>query len=89
VKLKLTLRTLAIGVETGSEDGTTVRTSAARDSANHTRCARAELIGARTTLRRLAFVLFFFLAFFRVAVAAMTVLSIHKRLRPDAMPDCN
>jgi len=30
-----------------------------------------------------------FFAFFRVAVTAMTVLSIHKRLRPDAMPDCN
>jgi hypothetical protein len=40
-------------------------------------------------LRRLAVVLFFFFAFFRVAVAAMTVLSIHKRLRPDAMPDCD
>jgi hypothetical protein len=41
-------------------------------------------------LRRLAVVpLFSFFAFFRVAVAAMTVLSIHKRLRPDAMPDCD
>jgi len=89
VKLKLTLGTLAIGVETRSKDSSTVGTAAARDGADHARGARAELIGARAALRRLAFVLFFFLAFFRVAVAAMTVLSIHKRLRPDAMPDCN
>jgi hypothetical protein len=41
-------------------------------------------------LRRLALMaLLSFFAFFRVAVTAMTVLSIHKRLRPDAMPDCN
>jgi hypothetical protein len=38
-------------------------------------------------LRRLTLVLFSFFAFFRVAVTAMTVLSIHNRLRPDAMPD--
>jgi hypothetical protein len=92
VKLELALGTFAIGVETGGEDGTTVGTSAAGDGAYHARGARAELIGARTALWRFAVVtLFPFFAFFRVAVAAMTVLSIHKRLRPDAMPDfdCN
>jgi len=89
VKLKLALGTLSIRVEAGGEDGTTVGAAATRDGADHAWRARAELIGARTALRRLAVVLFFFFAFFRVAVAAMTVLSIHKRLRPDAMPDCD
>jgi hypothetical protein len=89
VKLELALGTLAVGVEAGGEDGAAVGTSAAGDGADHSWRARAELIGARTALRRFPFVLFFFVAFFRVAVAAMTVLSIHKRLRPDAMPDCD
>jgi hypothetical protein len=89
VKLKLALGTLSVGVESCGEDSTAVRTSAACDSADHAWRTWAELIGARTALRRLAVVLFFFIAFFRVAVAAMTVLSIHKRLRPDAMPDCD
>ena len=89
VKLKLALGTLAVRVETRSEDGAAVGTSAAGDGADHSWRARAELIGARTALRRLPLMLFFLIAFFRVAVAAMTVLSIHKRLRPDAMPDCD
>ncbi len=89
VKLKLALRTLAVRVEARSENCATIGASASRNGANHARRARAELIGARTALRRLAFVLFFLIAFFRVAIAAMTVLSIHKRLRPDAMPDCD
>jgi hypothetical protein len=90
VKLELALGTLAIGVEAGSQDSSTVGTPAARDRTDHARSARAELIGAGTALRRFAVVaLLSFFAFFRVAVAAMTVLSIHKRLRPDAMPDCD
>jgi hypothetical protein len=90
VELKLALGTLTVGVETGGQDGATVGTSAACDGADHARGAWTKLIGARTALRRLAVVaLFSFFAFFRVAVAAMTVLSIHKRLRPDAMPDCD
>src|SRR5208282_374568 len=89
VKLELALGTLAVGVEARREDRATVRTSAAGHCADHARRARAELIGARTALRRLAVVLFSFFAFFRVAITAVTVLSIHKRLRPDAMPDCN
>jgi hypothetical protein len=89
VEFKLALGTLAVRVEAGGEDGTAVGTASARDGADHPWRARPELIGARTALRRLAVVLFFFVAFFRVAVAAMTVLSIHKRLRPDAMPDCD
>jgi hypothetical protein len=89
MKLKLALGTLAVGVEACGEDGAAVGASAARDGADHAWRTRPELIGAWTALRRLAFVLLFFVAFFRVAVTAMTVLSIHKRLRPDAMPDCD
>ena len=89
VELKLALGTLAVGVEASGKDRPAVGTAAARDGADHAWRARAELIGTRTALRRLALVLLFFVAFFRVAVAAMTVLSIHKRLRPDAMPDCD
>ena len=90
VKFKLALGTLPVGVETGGEDCAAIGASAARDGADHARGTRAKLIGARTALRRLAVVtLFSFFAFFRVAVTAMTVLSIHKRLRPDALPDCD
>jgi len=89
VKLKLALGTLAVGVEACCQNCAAVRTSAACDSADHARGARAKLIRARTALRRLALVLFSFFAFFRVAIAAMAVLTIHKRLRPDTMPDCD
>jgi len=87
VKFELALGTLTVGIETGGEDSAAIRTSPASDGADHARGARAELIGAGTALRRLTLVLFSFFAFFRVAVTAMTVLSIHNRLRPDAMPD--
>jgi len=87
VKLELALGTLAVGVEAGGKNRAAVGTAAAGDGADHARSARAELIGARTALRRLALVLFSFFAFFCVAVTAMTILAIHKRLRPDAMPD--
>jgi hypothetical protein len=33
--------------------------------------------------------LFFFLVLFRVAIPAVTVLSIHKRLRPPVSTDCH
>ena len=33
--------------------------------------------------------LVFLFILLRVAIAAVTILSIHKRLRPDAMPDCD
>jgi len=90
VKLELALRTLPIGVETGGEDGAAIGAAAARNGADHARGARAELIGARPALRRLAILaLLPFCAFFRVAVTAVTVLAIHKRLRPGAVPECD
>src|SRR5579864_4474022 len=87
VKLELALGTLAVGVEAGGKNCAAVGTAAAGDRADHARSARPELIGPRTALRRLALVLFSLFAFFCVAVTAMTILAIHKRLRPDAMPD--
>src|SRR5712664_2404797 len=63
----------------------------ARDGADHARSAGAELIGAaRAAGGRLAVVRFvLFIAFFRVAVTAVTVLSIHKYLRPPVSTDCH
>jgi hypothetical protein len=90
VKLKLALGTFAVRVKTGGEDCPAIGAAAACDSANHTRGARAELIGTWAALRRLAILpLLSFCAFFRVAVTAVTVLAIHKRLRPDTMPEYN
>jgi len=89
VKFKLALGALAVGVEARGKDSAAVGTTTACDGADHTRGSRAELIGARATLWRLALVLLSFFAFFGVAIPAMSVLSIHKRLRPDAMPDCD
>jgi hypothetical protein len=89
VKLKLALGALAAGIEARGQDGAAIGAAPAGDSADHARRARAELIGTRAALRRLAIMLFSFFAFFRVAITAVTVLSIHKRLHPDAMPGYN
>jgi hypothetical protein len=91
VQFELALGALAIGIKSRSEDGAAIGTSGARDGADHARSAGAELIGAaRAASGRLAvvrFVLFF--TFFRVAVTAVTVLSIHKYLRPPVSTDCH
>jgi len=53
----LTLGASSVGIESGSEDGAAIGTARARDGADHTRRARAELIGAaRTASGRLAVV---------------------------------
>jgi len=87
VQLKLALRTLPAGVEASGQDGAAIGAATAGDGADHARSARAELVGARTTLRRFALMLISFFAFFCVAITAVTVLSIHKRLRPGTRPD--
>src|SRR5579863_3420296 len=43
----------------------------------------------RATLRRLTISSFFFFMLFRVTIAAVAVLAIHKRLRPSASTDCH
>ena len=91
MQFELALGTLAVGVETGGQDGAAIRTARARDGSDHAGSARAELVGAaRTTRRRLLFVrAFALLTFLRIAVTAMTILAIHKRLRPPTLTDCN
>jgi len=91
MEFELALGTFAVGIETGSEDGAAVRAARAGDGANHARSARAELIGAaRTAGRRLLLVRPFpLLCFFGIAVTAVTILAIHKRLRPPALADCH
>lgn len=86
VKLEPALGALPIGIETGGENGATIGAAPARDRANHARSAWTELIGARAALRGLAIQIFLaFIALFRVAIASMTVLAIHKRLRAHTL----
>jgi hypothetical protein len=86
----LALGTCAVGIESRSEDGAAIGTSRARNGTNHARRAWAELISAAGPAGRgLAVMGFVFcLVFFRVAVTAVAVLSIHKRLRPPVSTDC-
>ncbi len=82
VQLEGALGTLAVGVEATAEHGAAIGTACAGDGADHARGARAELIGARTALRRLAVMrAVLLLLLFRVAIAAVIILSVHKRLR--------
>src|SRR5262249_36769009 len=91
MQFELALGTLAIGIKTGGEDSATVGTASPRDGSNHARGARAELIGAaRAAGWRLLFVrALALLTFLRIAITAMTILAIHKCLRPPALTDCN
>jgi len=92
VEFELALGARAIGIEARRKDGAAIGAAGASDGTDHARRAWAELISAaRAAGRRLAIVmgLVFFILFFRVAVTAVTVLSIHKRLRPPVSADCH
>ncbi len=91
VQFELAFGAGAIGIEPGGQHGAAIGTSRARDGAHHAGGAGAELIGAaRPASGWLAVVrLVFFLTFFSVAVTAVTVLSIHKYLRPPVSTDCH
>jgi len=80
VQLERAFGALPLGVKTAGEDGAAIGAACACDGANHARGARAELIGTRAALRRLAVVAVFLVLLFRVTIAAVTVLSIHKCL---------
>jgi len=82
VELEAALGALAVGVEAAGEHGAAIGAAGASDGADHARGARAELIGARTAVGWFAVVraVFLFL-FFRVAIAAVIVLAIHRNLR--------
>ena len=82
VQFKSALGTLTVRIKATREDSAAIGATRARDGANHARRARAELIGTRTALRRLAVMrAVFLILFFRVAIAAVIILSIHKNLR--------
>src|SRR5208283_4539873 len=65
--------------------------AASRDRADHARRSRAELIrSARAAGRRFLVVPpVSFVALLGITIAAVTVLSIHKRLRPSVLTDCH
>ena len=94
VQFHLAFGAFSVGIEAGGENRAAVGTADSSYRADHARGARAELIGARPALRRLAILavtsarLVFFFVLLRVAIAAMTVLSVHKRLRPSVLTDC-
>src|SRR5690242_9919521 len=89
MQFKLTFGTLAIGIETRGQDSAAVGTAGAGDGSHHARGAGAELIGAaRAAGWRLFFVrALALLTFLRIAITAMTILTIHKYLRPPALTD--
>src|SRR6516225_24946 len=91
MQLKIALRALPVGIESRNQHGATIRAARPRDRAYHARCARAEMVGGstRTALRRFALRSFFLFPLFRVTIAAMAVLAIHKRLRPPVSTDCH
>src|SRR5262249_11817888 len=87
VQLEIALGALAVGVEARREDGTAIGTASASDGTDHTRSAGAELIhAARSAGRRFPLSRFIFsVVFLRVAIAAVSVLAIHKSLQPKKL----
>lgn len=80
MQLELALGACSVGIEAGGENRAAVGAAAAGDGADHAGGAGTELIGAAGTAgRRLAIVMnfFFFVLFFRVAITAVAVLTIH------------
>ena len=82
VEFGVALRAGALGIKTRSKDCAAIGAAGASDRADHARGAGAEMIvlSARATLGRFAFGASF-LFFVGIAIAAMTVLTIHKILR--------
>ena len=87
VKFELAFRACAVGVEAGGQDCSAICAAAASDGADHSGGAWAELVGAaRAAGRRFTAIMIIFrflVVFFRVAITAVAVLSIHERLRPS------
>lgn len=91
VQFQLAFRARSIRIETRRQHRTAIRAARACHGSHHARRARPELIRSPWPARGWFAVVrfFFFLVFFRVAVPAVTVLSIHKRLRPPVSTDCH
>ena len=82
VQLEGALGALPVGVEAAAQHSAAIGAAGTGDGADHARGARTELIGAGPALRRLAVMrAVFLLLLFRVAIAAVIVLAIHKILR--------
>src|SRR5271154_2259002 len=94
MQFRLALRTLPVGIEPRREHRAAIRATPARDRADHPRRARPELVRSpRPPLRRGSGVppvsFFFLVVLFRVSIPAVAVLTVHKRLRPPVLTDCN
>jgi len=91
VKFELAFGAGTIGIKARGEDGSAICATRASDCPDHAWGPRSELIGASRTSRgrMLGAGLFFFFVFFRVAIAAVAVLTIHKCLRPRRWADCH
>jgi len=87
VQFGVALWASAVRIESWGEDRTAVGTARSRDSADHARRARTEVIilSARTAGGRALLWAGFSVFFFVIAVAAMAVLTIHKRLRASEL----
>ena len=81
VKFELAFGARAVGVEAGGQNCSAICAAAASDGADHSWGAWAELVGsARAAGGRFAaimIILRFLVVFFRVAITAVAVLSIH------------
>jgi hypothetical protein len=93
MQLKTAFRTFAHGIEACNQDGTAIRTTRPGYRADHAGRSRSEMIrrASRPALRRfpLPVPFFSFFLLLGIPIAAVTVLAIHKRLRPSVATDCN
>jgi len=93
MQLKIALWTFSRRIEACHKHRAAVRTPRSCYRPDHPRRARTEVIGraSRSALRRFPLPVFFlpFVLLFGITIAAVTVLAIHKRLRPSVATDCN
>jgi hypothetical protein len=94
VEFEIAFGAFSVGIKTGHENGSAIGATSAGNCSDHARGAGAEVIGGATgaALGRLAIRFIFLLLLvlpFGVAIAAVTILAIHKCLRPSVLTDCN
>ena len=93
MQLKIALWAFSAWIEPGHQHRAAIRAARPCYRPHHSRCPRPQMIrgSSRSALRRLAIPVSFFVFFllFGITIAAVTVLAIHKRLRPSVAPDCN
>ncbi len=78
MQVESALRTLSFRIETRLQHGATIRTSRARDRADHARRPRSDLILSRMAFRR---PFLFFLGLVRTHVAVLLILPLQMNLR--------